>query len=69
MRIEFGKKWKLMKTKTEMEKKLKNLQEKQKKSKAKRQLAFGEMREIKFTSPMNMVLTTIEKIKVAVGGE
>jgi len=68
-RVEFGKKWKLMKTKSEMEKKLKNLQEKQMRSKEKRQLAFGEMREIKFMSPMNIVLTTIEKIKVAVGDD
>ena len=68
-RIEFGKKWKLMQIKVEMEKKLKNFQDKQAKSKKTRQSAFGEMREIKFKSPMMKVLTTLEKVKLAVGDD
>ncbi|GMH83855.1 hypothetical protein TrVE_jg5449 [Triparma verrucosa] len=68
-RIEFGKKWWLLQTKMDMEKKLKNFHKKEQSKKAAKMTAFGEIRDLTFKSPMMKVLTTIEKIKLAVGDD
>ncbi|GMH49282.1 hypothetical protein TrLO_g9496 [Triparma laevis f. longispina] len=68
-RIEFGKKWWLLQTKIDMEKKIKNFHKRENMKKEAKMTAFGEIRDLTFKSPMMKVLTTIEKIKLAVGDD
>ena len=68
-RQEFGKKWALLKNKLEMEKKIRQFQDKQNQSIKKKENLFGEIRDLNFKSPMQKVLDTVGKIKIAVGDD
>jgi hypothetical protein len=68
-RQEFGRRWALLKNKLEMEKKIKQFQEKSNQSVKKKEALFGEIRELKFKTPLEKINETIEKIKIAVGDD
>jgi len=68
-RVEFGKKWGLVKNKIDTDKKLKQLQDRHANQSKERESLFGEIREVKFKSPMMKITSTLDRIKLAIGDD
>ena len=68
-RNDFGKKWGLIKNKIEMDQKLKKMMDKQSNQTKQRESLFGEIRDLTFKSPMMKIVSTLDRVKLAVGDD
>mmetsp|Transcript_6336 Transcript_6336/g.12510 ORF Transcript_6336/g.12510 Transcript_6336/m.12510 type:complete len:994 (-) Transcript_6336:76-3057(-) len=66
-RVEFGRKWGLVRNKIDTDKKLKVLMDKQSSNTKKRESLFGEIRDLSFKSPMMKITSTLDRLKLVLG--
>ncbi|GMI20739.1 hypothetical protein TrCOL_g9736 [Triparma columacea] len=68
-RQDFGKRWGLLKNKIETDRKLKSLMDKENNKTRQRESLFGEIRDLTFKSPMMKIVSTLDRVKLAVGND